>query len=286
MKGFHAVISRLPVFWHLSLPVPSPSCSPSLPPFLHWCLSFTEIRGCPSVCVCGCAHLCCLQAWVPYYFFYLCVFSCVHTLPVEHALSRTWIDWGLDRQGKEVGVGIDKEVNEVIGRINGVPKGTMSISACRSVSLSVQRVECYGRQRQSVTHSEWVHKQNVIHNRAGHGLCCCSLPHPSIWQDNGTVWHNTEHWLPLWGQSGDWDTVHVLELIIRHSFLQSSFILTTLFCILSALFIYIHVLQIMWMEWQKFWNCSWRMSSPIQDLKLNITTKSNKYFSHYLYGFI
>lgn len=32
--------------------------------------------------------------------FYLCVFSCVHILPVERALSRTPIDRGLDRRGK------------------------------------------------------------------------------------------------------------------------------------------------------------------------------------------
>lgn len=39
--------------------------------------------------------------------------------------------------GKEVGVCIDKAVNEVIGRIDTDPKGTMSVSSCGSVSLSL-----------------------------------------------------------------------------------------------------------------------------------------------------
>ena len=39
--------------------------------------------------------------------------------------------------GKEVGGGIDKAVNEVIGRINGDPKGTMSISTYLPTYLSV-----------------------------------------------------------------------------------------------------------------------------------------------------
>lgn len=202
----------------------------------------------------------------------------------SHTSSRTCTQPHANRSGsgptgKEVGGGIDKAVNEVIGRINGDPKGTMSISACRSLSLSVclsawgsRRVGCYGRQRQSVTQREWVHKQNVIHNRAGHGLCCCSLPHPSIWQDNGTAWHNTEHWLPLWGQSKDWDTIHELELIIHRLrpifFLTAfvDFILTMfLFCLYrSSAFMFVYfVTSCVWID-KSFSSC---MSTQIQNLQ-------------------
>lgn len=112
-----------------SLSVSSPFCSPSLLSFFHWHLSFTEINGCPSVCVWVCVNVCRLQARVSS--FYLCVFSCVHKL----ALSSVRIDRGSGPTGKEVGVGIDEAVNKVIGRINGDPKGTMSISVCLLVGL-------------------------------------------------------------------------------------------------------------------------------------------------------
>lgn len=243
-EGFHGVISRLSLFWHLSLHVPSPFS----PTITYLSLRLAAIH----LCVCGCKFQ--LSPGLCVFIFYRCVFSCVHTLPVENALSHTRINWGSGPTVKEVGGCIDKAVNEVIGRINGDPKGTMSISACRggclSVCLSVcssRRVGCYRRQRQSVTQGKWAHKQNVIHNRAGHGLCCCSLPHPSIWQDNGTAWHNTEHWLPLWGQSKDWDTIHVVD----HSPLQTHFLFYSqafLEFILTILWRFFIFICIMWRD--------------------------------------
>lgn len=60
-----------------------------------------------------------------------------------HSAARG-IDRGSGPTGKEVGVGIDKAVNEVIGRINGDPEGPMSIPACRCVSL---RRSVWGKQK-------------------------------------------------------------------------------------------------------------------------------------------
>lgn len=60
----------------------------------------------------------------------------VCALPVEHAVNHRRIDRSLDRQGKEVGGGIDKLMNDVIGRINGAPWGTMSMPACWCDRLS------------------------------------------------------------------------------------------------------------------------------------------------------
>jgi len=161
-------------------------------------------------CDCPAVHLCVFV--LVFFILSLCVFLRSHTT------SRPCTQPQADRSGsgrREVGVGIDKAVNKVIGRINGDPEGTMSVSAWQSVSLAAGLSAWRGGGVRRSGETECVHKQNVIHNRAGRGLCCCSLPHPSIWQDNGPAWHNTEHRLPLWGQSKDEDTIRVLESIIH-----------------------------------------------------------------------
>lgn len=81
---------------------------------------------CVSLYVYVCAQVCAL--------FSSCAFSRTCTQPNMQSAKRELI--GSGPAGIEVGVSIDKAVNEVIGRINRGPKGTMSISACWSVSLS------------------------------------------------------------------------------------------------------------------------------------------------------
>lgn len=136
--GFHAVISHLPVLWHLSLSVFFFLLSFNLT-FFDWHLSLGKIND-PSVCVCVLSLQACVLVSM-YMRVHKCVLCSLHALSVEHALSQTCsqpnANWsGSGPAGIEVGVSIDKAVNEVIGRINRGPKGTMSISACWSVSLS------------------------------------------------------------------------------------------------------------------------------------------------------
>lgn len=138
--GFHAVISHLPVLWHLSLSLSSSFCFPSIWPSLTDTCLWARLMIHLCVCVCVLSLQACVLVSM-----YMCVHKCVlcslHALSVEHALSQTCsqpnANWsGSGPAGIEVGVSIDKAVNEVIGRINRGPKGTMSISACWSVSLS------------------------------------------------------------------------------------------------------------------------------------------------------
>ena len=96
---------------------------------------FIHVYVCACVCVCMCVYL------------HDCVCVCVYCLLpsglcvlvfIYVCISVCYTDrLGSAPTGKEVGAGIDKAVNEVIGRINRDPKGTMIISSCQSVCLSV-----------------------------------------------------------------------------------------------------------------------------------------------------
>lgn len=116
----------------LSLSLSSSFCFPSIWP------SLTDTCLWPRLMI----HLCvCVLSPGLYVSLYVYVCAQVCALFCSCAFSRTCTqpnaDWsGSGPAGIEVGVSIDKAVNEVIGRINRGPKGTMSISACWSVSLS------------------------------------------------------------------------------------------------------------------------------------------------------
>lgn len=127
-------------FYDISLSLSSSFCFPSIWPSLTDTCLWARLMIHLCVCVCVLSLQACVLVSM-----YMCVHKCVlcslHALSVEHALSQTCsqpnANWsGSGPAGIEVGVSIDKAVNEVIGRINRGPKGTMSISACWSVSLS------------------------------------------------------------------------------------------------------------------------------------------------------
>lgn len=124
---------------------------------------------------------------------HLLVSICVCAFLCSHASSRTCAQLqadrsglgGLDRRGKEVGGGIDKAVNEVIGRINGDPRGNnehVCLSVCGSGGIG-----CYG----SVTQSECPSRVRYIIELAAASVAALCLIHPcdrTMEQHGTTLW--------------------------------------------------------------------------------------------------